>query len=66
MPHCKISLQPNDSAAYIVHHSNAVPGRAVCLLGVSSPDLAVPQGAAIFCLAHRLQERRPCGPHVLT
>ena len=36
-----------------------------CLDG-SSPNLAVPQGAAIFCLAHRLQERRPCGPRVLT
>jgi hypothetical protein len=28
-------------------------------LDVSSLNLAVPEGAAIFCPAHRLQEHRP-------
>ena len=39
MLRCKKSLQPNDSAAYVVHRSNAAPGRAVCFLGRFLPKL---------------------------
>jgi hypothetical protein len=35
-------------------------------LDVSSLNLAVPQGAAFFCPAHRLQECRPWGPRLRT
>jgi hypothetical protein len=55
MPHRKISLQPNNSIAYVVHRSNAALVALSAFLDVSSLNLAVPQGAAIFCPAHHLR-----------
>jgi hypothetical protein len=46
-------LQTNDSIAYVVHRSNAAPGRAVCFLGRFLPKLGGAASAAIFCLAQR-------------
>jgi hypothetical protein len=35
----KYYLRPNDSVAYVVHRTNAAPGRAVCFLGRFLPKL---------------------------
>jgi hypothetical protein len=46
----KYPLRPNDSAAYLVHRSNAAPGRAVCFLGRFLPKLGGAASTAIFLL----------------
>jgi hypothetical protein len=68
----KYPLQPNDSAAYLVHRSNAAPGRAVCFLGRFLPKLGGAASTAIFSLGAapgsrvRLNIARPMslGPRV--
>ena len=46
----KYPLRPNDSAAYLVHRSNAAPGRAVCFLGRFLPKLGGAASTATFLL----------------
>jgi hypothetical protein len=44
----KYRLRTNDSSAYVVHRSNAAPGRAVCFLGRFLPKLGGAASAAFF------------------
>ena len=46
----KYPLREDDSAAYLVHRSNAALGRAVCFLGRFLPKLGGAASTAIFLL----------------
>src|SRR5437868_709285 len=49
MLRCDKSLVGERSRGYVVHRSNAAPGRAVCFLGRFLPKLGGASCAAIFC-----------------
>src|SRR5450631_1203439 len=58
MLHCGMSLVDERSSSYVVHRSNAAPGRAVCFLGRFLPKLGGAARRRHFFV--RRIARRPC------